>query len=128
LPLPLSRAYVEGLKVLLVIGCLALGIAASDAAVPVEAVKSRAALRLVDGDPVTLKGVRFAARERVRLVVEAGAERRVRFARATRAGWFVASFDSLVFDRCLGFRAFATGARGSAASLKLPEPACPPGL
>lgn len=83
-------------------------------------------LRLVDSSPLTVKGVAFKARERVRVTatLESGTLRAV--ARATRRGTFVVTFEEISV-RC-GFTVRAVGAAGSRATLKLPQPACPPPL
>ncbi len=112
--------------VLALVACLALGVAGTAAGLGIDASQKRPALRLVDRQPLILKGVRFKARERVRVVVEAADGEMVRVVRARVTGSFVASFGDVVFDRCTGLRVVATGARGSRASLKLPKPACPP--
>lgn len=85
-------------------------------------------LRLTDSQPVTLSGLRFQPRERVRVAVVAGTARRSRLVRATRAGRFVATFSDLSADRCNGFFARADGGRGSRATFKLVPVGCPPPL
>lgn len=83
-------------------------------------------LRLVDSSPLTVKGVAFKARERVRVTatLESGTLRAV--VRASRRGVFTVTFEEIAV-RC-GFTVRAVGAGGSRASLKLPQPACPPPL
>jgi hypothetical protein len=89
---------------------------------------ARPALRLVDQQPLTVRGVRFEAGERVRLVVTRSRERLVRQARANRTGAFLAVFPIRVrvapCNAELGV--WATGDRGSRAALRLPHVACPP--
>jgi hypothetical protein len=87
----------------------------------------RPVLRLVDRQPVTLNGVSFKARERVRVTVASGDTRRTRTVRATRRGVFVVEFD-LRLGRCAGLFATASGSLGSRAAHKLPQPQCPPPL
>ena len=85
------------------------------------------ALRLADREPLTLSGVRFHARELVRVKVTADSGTASRRMRATASGSFTSQFD-LALDRCSGLYAVAVGSRGSRATLKLPEPLCPPSL
>jgi hypothetical protein len=89
----------------------------------------RATLQLTDREPLTLKGTRFLARERVRVTVTLDARRYVRWARANRLGMFVARFGDVHLDRCHNFIGRALGNGGSQATLKLPpHPLCPPQL
>lgn len=85
------------------------------------------ALRLVDRNPVTLKGEHFRSRELVRLSVKTDSGAATRRVRARVSGLFVSELG-LALDRCSGLYAVAVGARGSRATLKLVEPACPPEL
>jgi hypothetical protein len=89
---------------------------------------SKPALRLLDRQPVTLRGWGFKERERVRVTVVAN-RTFVRTVRTTAAGTFRVTFDGafLSSDRCgNGWTITARGARGDAATLKLPQPECPP--
>ena len=120
----------DGRKVALlaVVGALVLG--AGDAGA-VER-KLRPTLHVQSFSPLVLRGLRFQALERVRLIVSAGGVTRRRTVRATRAGLFTASFLAVGSDRCNSdVWVSATGHRGSVASLrlgKLPQPQCPPGI
>ena len=100
---------------------------ASAATVGVEGEAKRVpALRLLERQPLVLRGKSFLPRELVRVTVTADGQRSVRRIRASTTGVFTASFISVVLDRCGGVLAVAAGARGSQARLKLPQPACPP--
>jgi hypothetical protein len=88
----------------------------------------RATLQLIDRDPLTLKGSRFRARERVRVTVTLNGHAYVRWTRASRPGTFAVRFGDVHVDRCSGFIARANGNGGSRASYKLPQPQCPPPL
>jgi hypothetical protein len=113
---------------LTVVTALVLAVSASamggarDAAAP-----NRATLRLVDRAPLKLLGKGFQARERVRVTVSVR-RRTAKRVIASPAGTFVVAFADVSVDRCSGLTAVAVGARGSRASLKLPQPQCPPRL
>lgn len=90
---------------------------------------ARPVLRLVDSAPVVLRGSHFLPRERVLVRLTVGELKRAKNVRATAAGRFSAVFSSVSYDRCAAhLSAVATGRGGSRASLKLPQPACPPPL
>lgn len=92
-----------------------------------EAAPKRAAvLRLVTANPPVLLGSRFIPGERVRVTAQAKNRSRSRTLNAGPAGGFLVLFSGFTIDRCDGFTATARGARGSSATLKLPQPACPP--
>jgi hypothetical protein len=80
----------------------------------------------VDAEPLTLRGTRFSARERVRVSVSTSVSAASRVT-ATRAGSFVVSFPGLSYDRCNGLLAVAVGSEGSRARLTA-QPLCPPRL
>ena len=86
----------------------------------------RPTLRLMDKQPLKLRGTSFKPRERVRVTVETAGERQSRTLTASATGAFVAAF-TVRFDPC-NFEAWATGSRGSRASHKLPQRLCPIGL
>jgi hypothetical protein len=88
----------------------------------------RAKLQLTDRGPLTLKGIRFLSRERVRVTVTMDGHPYVRWVRASRPGTFAVRFGDVHVDRCSGFIARAVGNGGSRASFKLPQPLCPPPL
>jgi hypothetical protein len=83
------------------------------------------ALRLADREPLTLRGVHFRTRELVRVRVTADSGTRTRRVRTTATGSFVSQFG-VVLDRCSALYAVAVGSRGSRATLKMPQPLCPP--
>ena len=85
-----------------------------------------AKLRLAAAHPVSLRGSRFLAGERVTVVVSSQGRMRSRTLTAADGGTFLARFTGMPFDRCQGFRAVARGDRGSVAVYKLPELMCPP--
>lgn len=92
-----------------------------------EAAPKRAAvLRLVTSNPPVLLGSRFIPGERVRVTAKAKGRTRSRTLNAGPGGGFLVLFSGVTLDRCDGFTATARGARGSNATLKLPQPACPP--
>jgi hypothetical protein len=101
---------------------VAVGIGASTAG----GVAQKASLRIVDRDPLTLRGDNFKARERVRINLSAPlSERRV--TRASATGSFRATFLEISAARCDSVRAVAVGGAGSQATVKiLPAPACSP--
>jgi hypothetical protein len=91
-------------------------------------VVSKPTLRLLDRQPVKVHGAGFVRNERVRVTVVAD-RRYVRTVRSSAGGTFTATFSdtSFSFDRCgNGWTVVARGARGDAATLKLPQPDCPP--
>jgi hypothetical protein len=88
----------------------------------------RAKLQLADREPLTLKGSRFLARERVRVTLTVEGRPYVRWTRAGRPGIFTVRFSEVHVDRCSGFIARAVGNGGSRAEFKLPQPLCPPPL
>ncbi len=53
---------------------------------------------------------------------------RIRKVTASGRGSFTVTFAAGAYDRCAALVARATGARGSRALLKLPQPLCPPPL
>jgi len=84
-----------------------------------------AKLAVVTMKPLTLRGTRFLAAEKVRLTVVAGGDRFVRRTVADRGGSFSQRFLSVTADRCNRLLAVAVGSRGSRASIKPFQPACP---
>lgn len=89
------------------------------------ATQSKATLRLVSVSPLSVRGVHFKGRERVRVVAKAASTTRSRTIRTTSSGGFRVSFGSVTFDRCADLVVTATG-RHDRATLKLPQPECPP--
>ena len=87
-----------------------------------------ASLRLLDRDPLTVRGLGFKSRERVRVSAYVPGLTRTTI-RATATGTFRAVFSAITLDRCSQVRVVATGtaAQGSQAVLKiLPQPMCAP--
>ena len=87
---------------------------------------SQPKLRILDRTPLTVRGTSFEARERVRVTATADGIVAVRV-RASAAGVFTATFETLSPTRCDTVRVVAVGAQGSRAVLKLlPAPGCIP--
>ena len=88
--------------------------------------ESAAKVRMLDPAPLTLKGVGFAASERVRLTVSIGERTLVRKLLARRTGTFLVTFPATAYDRCSGeLSVAAVGSRGSRASWTLVPLDCP---
>ena len=120
-----------GLTVLVFVALAAVVVAgALQASVPrasdgAAATSAKARLALVRRAPLTIRGTSFASREHVKLVI-ASKKRITKLLYATAGGSFVVRFPGVRVDRCVGFAAFAIGARGSRATLGLPNVFCPP--
>jgi hypothetical protein len=84
-----------------------------------------AKLTVVAMKPLTLRGTRFLAAEKVRLTVVAEGDRFVRRTTATSGGSFTQRFSTVTGDRCNRLLAVAIGSRGSRATIKPFQPACP---
>src|SRR5687767_10698631 len=98
------------------------GIAVSSAA----GTPQKQTLRVVDRDPLTLRGEGFRTRERVRVTLSAPVAEH-KFARATAFGTFRVTFLEVSTTRCDMVRAVAVGGQGSRGTVKLlPAPACAP--
>jgi hypothetical protein len=107
--------------VTLLLLALAVGTSTADADVV-----GPAKVRLVDPEPVALRGVGFAPNERVRLTVSLGESTIVRRLRASRAGAFTTVFGAIRFDRCSGSLGVkAVGSRGSRVAWELVPLECP---
>jgi hypothetical protein len=108
----------------LVVLALALGVAGV-----ADGSRSRpdrgAKLAVVTMEPLTLRGTRFLAAEKIRLTVVAGGSRFVRRPTAGRGGSFTQSLPAASLDRCDRLLAVAVGSRGSRAAIKPFQPACP---
>jgi hypothetical protein len=82
-------------------------------------------LALTRAGPITIHGVGFHRRERVRLDLRRGGVEDVRHVRA-RHGRFTVVFAGAT-DRCMGLVVVATGRSGTRARLhQRPRPQCPP--
>lgn len=84
-----------------------------------------AKLTVVTMEPLTLRGTRFLAAEKVRLTVVTGGDRFVRRTTAGLGGSFTQRLPAASVDRCDRLLAVAIGSRGSRASIKPFQPACP---
>ena len=92
-----------------------------------SSLRAKPALKLVSMQPLTVRGLRFDRTERV-LVRVLAPKRATKRVSATRAGTFVARFTSVSLDRCSALMVVAVGSKGARASLKGPQPVCPPSL
>jgi hypothetical protein len=111
----------------LVLCLIALVLPASAAGVGAGSEAKRVpALRLLDRQPLTLRGKSFLPRELVRVTVTTDGKSTVKRIRATATGTFTANFVAVELDRCSGALVVASGLRGSQARLKVAQPACPP--
>jgi hypothetical protein len=99
----------------LVLLVLLLAAPAGSAAVP--------RLSVVDVSPLTVKGVGFAPRERVRLV--ATVDHATRWSRAGAGGAFVLRFSGIAVPSCTAFSVRALGATGTRAIVRVPQLECP---
>ena len=86
---------------------------------------SRGTLRVVDPQPLALRGLGFHPAERVHVVIHASVTA-ARDVRASQSGAFTARFAGVLVPRCGGVFARARGSRGTLATLKIPLPACLP--
>jgi hypothetical protein len=90
------------------------------------AADGKAKLRLLDAAPVTVRGIGFAAGERVSVSVRGlGGMTRKSVTAGPRGGW-TATFRNRAYQPCGGLIVSALGNRGSRAGLKLPPALCPP--
>jgi hypothetical protein len=83
-----------------------------------------ARLRLVDTDPVTVRGTAFKPYERVRVTVLTD-ERLVRRATAGPGGVFTMRLPGVAINACTGFTVTVTGNEGSRATFKRAPGVCP---
>jgi len=85
-------------------------------------------LRLLAKSPLTVRGVGFHAKEKVRVTVDVSSVNRVRVVRTTAAGAFTVEISNVLsYDPCNDTLVVkAAGAIGDKAVLKLPQRACPP--
>jgi hypothetical protein len=85
---------------------------------------TRPALQLLRANPLTVKGVHFAPRARVRVTVQAAGKQQ-RVLTTTASGTFTARFPNLTADRCTTLEVQAIGPHHQTALLKT-RPLCPP--
>jgi hypothetical protein len=107
------------------LGCLICGLAAFTAP---AAATSTASPRLaaLDLAPLTVRGLNFRTRERVRVVLRVQGEVYTRRLTATMRGRFVVRYLSVTADQCTPYIVSALGSKGSRAALKaVPECAAP---
>jgi len=85
-------------------------------------------VRIASSAPLALRGERFYAREKVRLVVAVGTDTVRRTVVTTAAGSFTAVFAKLRLDRCSKrLKVAAVGARGDRTGFTLETLECPDG-
>ncbi len=83
-------------------------------------------LQLIQRAPLKIQGIRFKARERVRLTAVTPGDRAVVTARSTRLGRVVATFGNFSAPLCKRLFVTAVGTRGDRATLEVnPPPALP---
>jgi hypothetical protein len=99
----------------------ASGIAVSSA----SGTSQKQTLRIVDRDPLALRGDGFESRERVRVTLSAPVAAR-KFTRATTSGSFRVTFEDVLATRCDMVRVVVVGRAGSRVLKFLPAPACMP--
>jgi hypothetical protein len=100
-------------------------VAAAGAGAGMTADQRSPALRVVDRQPLVLRGTGFRPSEQVRLTVSAGEDSATRRLRAGARGAFSTSFARMALHRCDDLFASAVGESGSRAKLKA-QPQCPP--
>lgn len=88
-------------------------------AVPSGNTPGPAQLRIVEKNPLTLRGEQFGPRETVRVIVQFGDKESSRTVRADQAGVFSVRFPGFALDRCTDLVVKATGTRGHTASFTL---------
>jgi hypothetical protein len=106
--------------------CVAL-LAASTAVTSADA-KTVPTLRLMDMQPVVLRGIAFKPLERVRVTINVDGDLHARTVRTTRGGSFVAGFSAVPrLDPCESVLiATARGAKGDKAVMMVGKRLCPP--
>jgi hypothetical protein len=93
-----------------------LACAGAVAVAPAGAAKRIASVRLVDHDPVTVFGSRFAPRERVTVrMVVFGAERYSKVVVSSATGRFTVRFPGRALAQCKSYALSAVGSKGSRA-------------
>lgn len=109
-------------RIPIIVLLLAAGIAASSAG----GTSQKQTLRIVERDPLALRGEGFRPRERVWVTLLAPVTER-KLTRATATGSFRVTFLDVSTTRCDLVRAVAVGGAGRRGMLKLlPSPACMP--
>lgn len=89
--------------------------------------EGRPAVALTDTEPVSVRGLRFDAGERVTVrVVVRGKARQTKLVRAGRTGTFTATFATLAVTDCDVYTVQALGWRGSRATYAHLPPPCGP--
>jgi hypothetical protein len=108
------------------VSVIALIAVSSIAVASASGTSQKQSLRVIDRDPLALRGEGFKPRERVRVTISAPVVER-KLTRATRSGTFRVTFLEVSTTRCDMVRAVAVGGMGSRATVKyLPAPACAP--
>lgn len=91
---------------------------------PATSVARAPQLAVTDASPLTVKGVGFAARERIRVVVSLPGSS-VHWTTATATGGFTVKFSAMTVDSCTAYVVHAAGLRGDTAILRVRPPECP---
>jgi hypothetical protein len=86
----------------------------------------RPGLRLMKARPVQVHGRGFEVRERVRVVLRAGATSATERVTASAAGGFTVTFRDRMTAGCVPLQIVATGSAGSRARLLRRNPECMP--
>jgi hypothetical protein len=103
---------------------VAAGTTAIGGAGAASAVQTSARLRLLDTEPVMLRGTGFQPYEHLRIVAVSD-ERVVRRATAGSGGGFTMRLVGVDLEACAGFSITVTGDEGSRASFKRAPGVCP---
>jgi hypothetical protein len=94
---------------------LLVGVPAGSAAAP--------RLSVLGVSPLTVRGVGFAPKERVRLTATVG--HATRWSRAGSGGAFVLRFSGIAVPSCTAFSVRAFGSTGTRAIVRVPQLECP---
>lgn len=81
-------------------------------------------LAVADASPLTVKGVGFASRERIRVVVSLRGST-AHWTTANVTGGFTVKFSAMKVDSCTAYVVHASGIHGDAAVLRVRPPECP---
>jgi len=108
-------------RVLPILAAIA-ALAASGAGLAAIQSSSTPTLQLVDRSPLTVKGVHFKLRERVRVTAATDTDTATQIARTTRKGVFSVEFGTFGENTCATITIKAVGARGDRATLQVTPP------
>ena len=91
---------------------------------PATSIARTPRLSIADASPLTVKGVGFAARERVRVAVSLPGST-AHWTTATATGGFTVKFSAMSVDSCSVYVVHAAGLHGDTAVLRVRPPECP---